>query len=234
MAKKIKDFSALIGSVSFGIVSWGSAFIHVAQNDWFGAGDLRGFAFWVLIFSALIYPFLHFLHKKTVSKSLLISYGSALLTSLVLTFLFILLLILVLGPWIGAFSFPVLFCLLIGSSIGSILTVYISRPKTWVPAIASTLTLPVLFYVLVSVLLAEPDQLLVTFSEDVTYVELNSFTGHETNIDGVKGFSRVDANGETRIKVWFDPGLSDKKRNVIVDRFDSLWYVSKLTDIKNE
>tara|TARA_R110000868_G_scaffold294140_1_gene554678 strand:- start:2298 stop:2999 length:702 start_codon:yes stop_codon:yes gene_type:complete len=232
MDKKIKDFSALIGSVSFGIASWGSAFIHVAQNEWFGAGDLRGFAFWVVLFSTLIYPFLHFLHKKTTHKSLLISYGSALLTSFILTIGFILLLILVLGPWIGAFSFPVLFCLLIGTSISSILTVYISRPKTWFPAIVTSFTLPVLFYIIVTIQLAEPDQLLVTFREDITYEELSSFTSSETNIEGVKGFSRVDANGETRIKVWFHAGVSDKKRNEIVNRFDSLTYTAKLTDLK--
>jgi len=234
MAKKINDFSALIGSVSFGISSWCSAFIHVAQNDWFGAGDLRGFAFWVLIFSALIYPFLHLLYKRTENKSHLISYGSALLLSLVLTFLFILLLILVLGPWIGAFSFPVLFCLLIGSSVGSILTVYISRPKTWVPAIVSTLTLPLLFYILVSVLLAEPDQLRVTFSEKITYDELSSFTDSVTKIDGVNGFRRVDGNGETRIQIWFDSGLSNRKRREIVSEFESKSFIINLTDIENE
>ena len=175
-----------------------------------------------------------FFKKKTNDKGRLISYGLALLNSIVLTIIFILLLILVLGPWIGAFSFPVLFCLLIGSSIASIMTVYITRPKSWFPAVISSLILPVTLYVIVSVLTAEQDQLLVTFSEDITYRELNSFTSTETNIDGVKGLSRVDANGEYRIKVWFDAGLSDKEREEIVVKFDSLWYVSKLTDIKNE
>ncbi|WP_340104180.1 hypothetical protein [Rhodohalobacter sp. 8-1] len=234
MNKKIKDFPALIGSVSFGIASWGSAFIFVAQNDWFGSGDLSGFAFLVVLFSALTYPLLHFLHKKTTDKSLLISYGSALLTSIILTIFFILLLVLLLGPWIGAFSFPVLFCLLIGSSIASILTVYIGRPTTWFPAVISSLILPVTFYLLVSVFLAEPNQLRVTFSEQITYEELSTFTDSVTKIDGVNGFRRVDGNGETRIQIWFDSGLSDRKRSEIVSEFESKSFIIKLTDIEGE
>lgn len=234
MFDKINTHPALFGTFSFGVTAWGSALIYFGLNDWFGAGDLRGFAFWMLIFSFLIYPILSFLSKKTSTKNLIKSYGIALLTSLLITIIFILLMLTILGAWIGAYSFPVLFCLLIGASFGTISTVYIKQPNSWVSAVVSVSMLPLIFYVLVSILLAEPNKLRISIKEEATHVEVQSLVDYIIEVDGVRGFARVDGSGETRILISFDSGLSDRRWEEIVSDLESIPIIVKLIEIENE
>jgi len=234
MHDKIKNLSPLIGSAFFGIVAWFSAFIYVAQNDWFGVGDLSSFTFWIFIFSAIIYPILSVLNKNTLGKPSIYSYGLAILTSIITIILFIFLMLFVLGAWFGAYSFPVLFCLLIGVSFGTTLSVYIQRPKSWISAVFSVLFLPVIFQILVSIFLFQPDKLRITLSENANYEEINSLTDYITQIDGIRGFARVDGDGETRILIRFDTGLTDRKRNDIVSELKSISVIEKVMDIENK
>ena len=234
MIAKIKNYPSLVGTAAFAITAWGYAFSYVALNDWFGASDLQGFAFWVLIFSVLTYPILEYLVKKTAGKTALSSYGLALLTSLAITIIFILLMLFLLGAWIGAFSFPVLFCLLIGASIGSILSVYIQRPSTWVSAIFSVSILPIIFSVLVSIYFTQPDDLLITVSNDIPPQQINKVWNKVIKIDGVQGMARVDRNGETRLLVDFDLGLSETRRGEIVSQIDTMAFIINIENVENE
>lgn len=91
----------------------------VTANDGFGKGDIQGFSFISLFFS-IVSLSLYGLFKKLFSRynppiSLLLTVLASVLQSII----FIYATWFVYGPWIGAFSFPILYCWLTGTFLGN-------------------------------------------------------------------------------------------------------------------
>ena len=85
----------------------GLALVYLALNDWFGAGDLSALVVWSIPFTLLMGSTVRRLSVRSAGWSRgrqLLLLGSA---PAILGFAYVFVVALVLGPWIGAFSFPV-------------------------------------------------------------------------------------------------------------------------------
>lgn len=102
------------------------AFFYVINNDWFGKGDIDGFACFTLVLSSLSL-FLFTPSRKLYSRlSLILGILVALLLSVTQTIAFTTIVWLLLGPWIGAYSFPILWCWLAGTSAANCFVLLVS------------------------------------------------------------------------------------------------------------
>jgi len=102
------------------------AYSFVLFNDGFGRGDIQGFAFFSLIFSAISLLFFNF-YKRLFSKvNIGLGIGLTAIFSILQTILFIVILWLLVGPWIGVISFPIIWCWLSGVSFANFFVLIIS------------------------------------------------------------------------------------------------------------
>jgi hypothetical protein len=110
-----------IGASSFG-VPLSAAFALLWSNDWFGSGDIWAFGFWNVIFTGLLSAGGLVLTKYLYLLPPLVRVLVAALTGSAIGFLWTLVVYVMLGPWFGAFSFPVLYCWVIGGAVALSLT----------------------------------------------------------------------------------------------------------------
>ncbi|MCA1615258.1 MAG: hypothetical protein LC800_14375 [Acidobacteria bacterium] len=119
---------AVIGGFSF-ILPLAAAYAFIMSNEGFGIGDLWAFGFWNLFFTVflslaglvLLRPFATLPSPVRLTVALLIGVAVGFLWTLVVRFM--------LGPWLGAFSFPVLYCWVIGGTVTMPLTILLcGRP----------------------------------------------------------------------------------------------------------
>ena len=87
----------------------------LASRNWFGAGDLRSFTFWSVILSLPIIPVAFLLGRVFVRLGSVMGTFLAALSGALLGYLATMLVWVILGPWFGAFSFPVFYCWLAGA-----------------------------------------------------------------------------------------------------------------------
>jgi hypothetical protein len=99
-----------------------AAFAFLWSNEWFGSGDIWAFGFWNLIFTGLLSVGGLVLTKYLYSLPPLVRVVVAMLTGSALGFLWTLVVYVMLGPWFGAFSFPVLYCWMIGGAVALLFT----------------------------------------------------------------------------------------------------------------
>jgi hypothetical protein len=100
---------SVLGTSAFAFVaSFAIGTLAVARNDWFGSGDLLPFANYSVPFAAGVWPLSRVLWFATrrllLSLTLIVAFVLGLLYGYAATYA----LALVLGPWIGAVSVPVL------------------------------------------------------------------------------------------------------------------------------
>jgi len=103
-----------------------AALAYLASNNWFGANDMSALLVWTLPLAALVYGAARFLDNKPVGWR----YVAALVLGPLLGLTVYLSVALLLGGWIMAFSFPVLFCWVFGGLLGLILTAWMPQ-RTW-------------------------------------------------------------------------------------------------------
>ena len=97
-----------------------AATLYVSVNDWFGASDLLPMFFWSLPLGALVWFAMRragprFVDSRPRARTTILAAIGA-VTGFFWTFLAALLL----GGFIGAFSFPVLYCWMLGGLLGGI------------------------------------------------------------------------------------------------------------------
>jgi hypothetical protein len=97
-----------------------AATLYLDLNDWFGAGDLPAMFFWSLPLGALCFFTIRrtssrFAHRSLMARRVVLGLVGA-LTGILWTFG----VVLILGAFIGAFSFPVLYCWTFGGLIGGV------------------------------------------------------------------------------------------------------------------
>jgi hypothetical protein len=127
--------SALLVAAVAWLASLAAAVSYLATNNWFGAGDLYGMAIWSLPLVALVAVGARLCGARLNHWPAPVAYPVAVLLGGALGLLTFVVTAFVLGPWIGAFSFPVLFCWVFGGvvSLGSL--VWIGRRQTWPAAV---------------------------------------------------------------------------------------------------
>ncbi|ARV06526.1 hypothetical protein BTO04_07350 [Polaribacter sp. SA4-10] len=111
------------------IVSTLVASSNVISNDGYGKGDIQAFAFYSLILSAISLLLVKII--KTIFSKVNAGIGLFLtiVYSILQSFLFILIMWLIFGPWIGAFSFPLHLCWLSGTLFANFYLLIISDNK---------------------------------------------------------------------------------------------------------
>ncbi len=92
----------------------------------YGMGDLKPFAFWTLGLSILILFYAAWMTRQTFKRPVPIKIAYLLGIPL-LAFLWVVFVAMQLGPWMGAFSFPVFPCWLIGACSGAAVS-FVIRP----------------------------------------------------------------------------------------------------------
>jgi hypothetical protein len=101
------------------IVSTLIAIFYVLKNDGFGKGDIQGFSILTLIFSIASF-FLYRLFEKIFNRfHILVATTLAIVFTIVQAIIFIYTAWFIFGPWLGAFSFPILNIWLIAIAIGN-------------------------------------------------------------------------------------------------------------------
>lgn len=102
------------------------AYSYVFSNDGFGKGDVLPFAIHTGVLSTISLLLFNPLNK--LFKRVKIGWGIifALLASIIQTIAFILIVWFIFGPWIGAYSFPIHICWLLGASLANFFLLIIS------------------------------------------------------------------------------------------------------------
>jgi hypothetical protein len=109
----------LIYVIIITVVSTLAASLYVVSNNWFGKGDIQGFAFFSLVLSSFS-TFLFNPLKKLFSRfNIALVVLLTLIVSVLQTTIFTSVVWLLLGPWIGAYSFPVIWCWFIGITLAN-------------------------------------------------------------------------------------------------------------------
>jgi len=236
--------AALVGTAVFPAVSWLAATGYVAVQDWFGASDLSSFAVWSIIGSFPVYPALRLYDRHSQAWGATMAFGAATISGLATGVLWTTAVTLILGGWIGAFSFPVFLCWLSGALCGFVACALVRRPRTW-PIALTALAIPFLAVItLLRTVFVQPSDLLVHVAPGTTAQQLEivwtellgrpspTGVGH-TLIEGVRTIARYDGNGETRIRVRFAQGTSEARREQIVAHIRASPFVAQTSDFEN-
>lgn len=115
----------LLLTITSSLIAW----FYVESNDGFGKGDILPFTFYSFILSLLSISIIG-LYKKAFEKvHYFFGITLSIIFSIIQTFLFILILWFVFGPWIGAISFPFQICWLIGVNVANLFLLTKSQSK---------------------------------------------------------------------------------------------------------
>jgi peptidoglycan/LPS O-acetylase OafA/YrhL len=118
---------ALVAAIISIISAVAAAALYLSFNDWFGSGDLVAMFFWSLPLGALVWFAMRragprFANRRPRAQSAALGAIGA-LTGFLWTFLAAL----ILGGWIGAFIFPVLYCWTLGGLLGGLAAARVDR-----------------------------------------------------------------------------------------------------------
>jgi hypothetical protein len=114
--------------------AWLAAALYVAANRGFGAGDLPAMLLWSLPLGALVALVAGVPARLAARRgvpALLAAHAAAVALGLLVGVLWTASAASLLGPWIGAFSFPVLACWALGAVAGLLSAATAARPRAW-------------------------------------------------------------------------------------------------------
>ena len=116
-----------------------AAALYVAANRGFGAGDLPAMLLWSLPLGGLVALVVRVPARLAARRgvpALLAAHATAVALGLLVGVLWTASAASLLGPWIGAFSFPVLACWALGAVAGLLSATTAARPRAWPLAVA--------------------------------------------------------------------------------------------------
>lgn len=122
---RVTAFRAAIGFVAGAFVF---VLLQLAANDWFGASDLLPFAFWTAILCAPPAAVGVFVRRRLFPSQVLPRVVAGVCVGAAAGFACTLVAAVVLGPWIGGFSFNVGLAWLVGGACSSVLAATTVRP----------------------------------------------------------------------------------------------------------
>ncbi len=108
-----------------------AAIAYLASNRWFGAGDLSAMAVWSLPLGAIAALVSLPLGSTPKNRRALLRYLLPLVGGPLVGISWTYFAALLLGGWIGAFSFPVLFCWVFAATCGLTLAAWLPQRSTW-------------------------------------------------------------------------------------------------------
>jgi hypothetical protein len=205
--------------------SIGVAVAYLATNHWFGSGDLPAMAIWSLPLAAMVAVLTGGLTRASVAAQAWLRYPLLVALGAVLGFLWTVIAAILLGGWIGAFSFPVLFCWVAAGVTGGITAAWLRQPRGW--PVATVLMVAVMLSVarLNAYARAPEPRIRVVVKAGATEAEvqrvwtdvLGRRTGRGDEHKMLDGLSSVAASGtegnSAVLTVSFRKGTSKKERD---------------------
>ena len=116
--KKLITFA--VPALTFIVAALVVAVGFLAKQSWFGAGDLRAFAFWSALLSLGIATGALGYARIAARWNRYLAAAVSVLAGALLGYFSTLLVWKALGPWFGAFSFPVFYCWLAGAILACV------------------------------------------------------------------------------------------------------------------
>ena len=181
----------------------GAAILYLAANEWFGAGDLSAMVVWSALLGLLVAAVVGPLSRRLERVASAWRYIALVPLGGVLGLLLTIGATLILGGWIGAFSFPVLFCWVAGGLLGGMAAAWSSRPGTW-PVALGLVTVVALVLVRLNAYASAPEpRIRVIIRPGATPEEVQRVwtevlgrpTGRTGEHDMLPGLSSVAASG---------------------------------------
>ena len=170
-------FQFVVG-VTTVIAAVGYATTYVALHDWFGRGDLIAMMTWSLPLAFGVAVLMTALSARIARTSAALTFVLFAASGAILGVLWTVLVALVLGGWIAAFSFPVLWCWVAGGFLGGIAAAWRTHPRSW--AVAGVLML----------------------LGSIALVRLNNYASEPER--AIRVVIKADANAEEVDGVWMD------------------------------
>jgi hypothetical protein len=214
------------GALATAVAACGAALAYIASNAWFGVGDVPAMAFWSLPLVLLVYVLLRF-PWFGASPNVLRAYIFAVVFGMGAGLVWSLAAGLLLGPWIGAFSFPALACWLFAAVFGLVFGVWLHRRQTW-PAAAAIVIVssaglawsfvegktPPPTYVLYFKAGATDDDVQRVWEEVLGYRTPSGFALR----DGISGVAATGEAGDQQLlTLTFWKSTSEARRNALLD-----------------
>lgn len=106
------------------------ATIWLGKQDWFGVSDLKGFSIISIVFALGISLLGAKIATVVKCKSGIIKYSVAMIIGVLYGFASIVVLFLIIGTWILAYSFPITFCWVMGGVLGLVAGIISLRKRT--------------------------------------------------------------------------------------------------------
>lgn len=124
---------AIVAAFVAYVAALGSAVAYLATNEWFGASDLTAMAVYTAPLAALIFLFVRTSWFQT-RLTTVARYVVAAVAGLLVGMGWAVIVALLMGGWIMAFSFPVAICWMFGGVCGATAGAGLASPRTWLAA----------------------------------------------------------------------------------------------------
>lgn len=170
----------LIGVIAFFVVSFLSAVAFLWHADWFGVGDLASLPVYSACFAPALFSVLAILVVRLKTNKSWLRLLIGVVAALILTYGLTICLMIFLGGWFYAISYPLFFCWLLGA-LASVLVAEVVRDRRLATTALVVFALGILGVIGLYQQANAPDPaLLIVFRQGTTQEEINEF--HHTYI----------------------------------------------------
>lgn len=238
---RVRIRSALLAAVVGSIMSLSLALGFLAANGWFGAGDLVAMATWTLPLAGLLYISIRSSIDRVSGLPVLQRYVALTLIGGLAGATWTFLASLLLGGWIGAFSFPVAICWMVSAFFAGSAAAWHSSPNTWRTAASFMFAVAVLFVGLTMYALVPERQVRVVMRPDSSHADEDRFweegVGRRTArgssahvlLEGISGVGVSGSeHGRPVFTVSFRQHLSKNKVDTMIAQLRRLPFVARV------
>jgi len=236
-----RRIDGLAGALLFAVVSWAVAFGHVAENSWFGSGDLRPFAFWCVLPVVVLFPLLTWYARKLASTHGAVALTVSAIAGVLFGYGWTLLVARIMGGWIGSFSFPVALCWIAGGTASFVSVAMLRRPHLWIAGLVLAAMLPVGLRIGSAWAFPQPPDAIILFAPGTTNDQVNHVwnevlsTPHESGrgtwpLEGIKSLAASGDGTRPGIRVSFHRGVREARRTAILSTVPDLGFVEQIVD----
>jgi hypothetical protein len=232
--------SALLGAVVLVVTSLASAVFFIALDDWFGVEDVSAFIFWSLPLAGLVYLSFRKLPARLTSAAPLLRYPALAIIGGIAGIGWTIVVALLLGGWIGAFSIPVFICWVAGGLVAGIAAVWHSDRRSWHAAVVSLILIVAALLPAGEYILEPEPHVRVVLGPQTTHADEETFwrevvgtpgrtpTEHGL-IEGISGVGIVDyERGRPVFEVRLRKGISRQRHDSILSRIHHASIVARI------
>jgi hypothetical protein len=213
----------------------------LAANGWFGAGDLAAMATWTLPLAGLLYISIRNSLDWLSGFAAFHRYVALTLIGGLMGASWTLLASLILGGWIGAFSFPVAICWMVSGFFAGSAAAWHSNPNTWRTGAFFMCGVATLFVGLTLYSLVPERQVRVVMRADSSHADEDRFweevvgrrsapgSSAHALIEGISGVGVSGSeHGRPVFTVSFRQHLSQNKVETIIAQFRRVPFVARV------